>query len=286
MFEEDFEAVLGARAAAETGLRIGDSFYGTHGLVAIRGSEVHDDFPYEVVGILGRTNGPDDRAIFTTLESVWVVHDAEEEAHGRAPGGRAPGSFLEGFDTVYERRDREVTAVLVQLNSPGFRIIMQREINDNTESMAAVPINEMLRLYRMVLEPMHRVLLIVAWLVVAVAALSVLATLYQSAERRRREIAVLRALGARGHEVFVLVLLEALLLSTMGVALGWFLGHGGAALGAGYLEGATGLALNPWRTTPAEWAALGTVWAVGVLAGLIPAWRAYRRLPAADLTNG
>ncbi|MCC5876083.1 MAG: ABC transporter permease [Candidatus Sumerlaeia bacterium] len=300
-FQADFEAVLGHEVARASGLGIGDTFVGTHGLVAVPGAELHDDFPYEVVGIMAPTGTSLDRAIYTTIESVWKVHEKEEELHRRLyGGGRNPATAAdEGDDedeegggvpwlampTVQDRATNDVTALLVQLELPGLRLWMVDEINRKTEAMGAVPINEVLRLWQRVLRPMERALLAVAWLVVVVASLGIVATLVQSAERHRRDWAILRSLGARRWEIFSLVLLESVLLTVLGILLGWGLGRGAIAVAGGHLRAATGFSVNPWVLDPVEFLALGTVFAVGILAGLIPALLAYRRRPAEDLSS-
>jgi putative ABC transport system permease protein len=293
---EDFDAVLGAEVAAATGLRVGDTFAGTHGIVALAGSEEHDNFPYTVVGILEPGGVHNDRAIFTSLEAVWAVHDydealhtqlfsgddEEEEEDAAEDDGDAGGFLFGGTGTI--KRGREVTAVLVQLRTPAMRLWMIDQIRNETESMAAAPLMEILKLTEQILRPMQRTLMAVAWLVVVVSALTILTTLYQSAERRRRDLAIMRALGAHPWESFALVLLEAVFITTLGIALGWLLGHGGVALGAGLLQRETGLAVAPWVTSREELRAFGVVLASGVVAGLLPALLAYRRPPASDLT--
>ncbi|MBI5154583.1 ABC transporter permease [Candidatus Poribacteria bacterium] len=162
---------------------------------------------------------------------------------------------------------------------------MAAEINDSTESMAAIPVNEMLRLYKQVLGPMQRALLAVAGVVVCVAALTVLATLYQAAERRRRDLAVMRALGAHPREIAIMVLLEAFLLTLLGLLAGWMIGHGLIAAASGPLRESLGFSINGWSSGLDEWQALGIVALAGLAAGVLPAITAYRRPPADDLAG-
>ena len=278
-FQNDFEAVVGAQVARQTGLKLGDAFVGTHGLVVTPGSSEHKAFPYKVVGILAPGSGASDRAIFITLASVWQIHAQEAELHRKLAG-------VVSTTTTAHDNHLEVTAVLLRLKSVGLRYGMVQEIQKRTESMAAIPVNEMLRLYQQVLAPMQRALLAVAALVVLVSALSITATLYQSAERRRRDLAVLRALGAHPREIFVLVLLEAFLLTLMGLALGWGMGHGALAVAGPYLRDALGIGVSPWSVDRLETMALGVVALGGWLSGLLPAVLAYRREPVNDLTLG
>jgi putative ABC transport system permease protein len=272
LFNADFEVVLGAQVAQTTHLKVGDTFAGTHGLVSMPGSEEHKEFPYKVVGILEPTGTAQDRAIFGSLSSVWRIHDREAEIHdaikGTAPKPAPP---------------RETTAILLRLKARGLRLWMADDIRKNTEGMPAIPVNEILRLYQNVLEPMQRTLLTVAGAVVIVACLTVLTTLYQSAERRRRDVAIIRCLGGRRYEVGLLMLLEATLLGLTGIAGGWLLSHGLLMAGADMIREKAGLLINAWSVDALELEALALVALCALFAGLVPAFSCYRRTPAHDL---
>lgn len=273
VFEDRFEVVVGSQVAATTGLDVGDRFFGTHGLIDVPGGEVHRDFPYQVSGVLAPTGSAQDRAIFGTLESVWEIHETEERMH----------SAIQGSATLFGRQQREATAILIRLSTPGLRLWMADEIRDRSDGIAAVPINEILRFQRGVIGPVQRALLFVAAAVVVVACLSTLATLHQAAERRRRDIAIIRSLGAVRKEVAALVFTEGLLLTGIGVALGLLLGHSGLAMASETLRNATGLILRPWRLPSTELVAIGAIVLCGSAASLIPAILCYGRTPIGDL---
>lgn len=279
LFKDDFEAVIGHDVARSTGLSLGDTFYGTHGLASIAGSEEHQEFPYTVVGVLEPTGMSNDRAIFTTLSSVWAVHAKEEAAHDRLRQGE------EAEEAEITKENAEVTAILLRFHAPGIRMFLANDINRNTEAMAAVPINEMLRLFQNVLAPIEKTLLFVAYLVAVVASLTVIATLYQSTERRRRDLAILRTLGAHSWEVGLIVLFEALLLTAIGIIAGWLLAHGALSFAEPLLRERIGVSVQAWGIQTAEIQALGLVALFGVVAGLIPAMLIYRRTPVNDLTD-
>ena len=273
VFEDRFEVVLGSQVASSSGLGIGDSFFGTHGLVEVPGAEVHRDFPYRVSGILAPTGTAQDRAIFGTLESVWEIHETEDRLHSAIQGT----ALLEG------RKEREATAILVRLKTPGLRLWMADEIRKETDGIAAIPINEILRFQRGIVGPVQRALLAVAAAVVAVSCLTVLVTLHQAAERRRRDIAILRSIGAVRAEVAALVFTEGLLLTGGGILVGLLLGHGGLALSVGPFRETTGLVLNPWQIPSSELVALGVMAGCGAIASLFPSISCYRRTPIEDL---
>jgi len=271
-FKADFEVVLGAQVATSTGLRIGDTFAGTHGLVQMPGSEEHGEFPYQVSGILAPTGTAQDRAIFGTLRSVWIIHDKEHKLHAAIQGtaSRAQSPL-------------EVTAVLIRLKARGLRLWVADDIRNHTEGMPAIPINEILRLYQNVLEPMQKTLLAVAAMVVTVAFFTVLVTLFQAAERRRRDIAIIRCLGGRRREVSTLIFLEAVFLTLGGVLGGWLLGHGLLAAVVPMIRERTGMLIEPWSCDRAEITALLVIAAAGCLSGILPALGGYRRTPTQDL---
>ena len=133
---------------------------------------------------------------------------------------------------------------------------------------------------------MQRALLAVAALVVVVSVLTVMTTLYQAAERRRKDIAIIRTLGGRRWEVFVLSVAEAMLLSLIGIALGALLGHGGLALAGHVWQASSGITLGAWSVDGMEALLLSVVFLCGSFAGLVPALVSYRRSPSGDLHGG
>lgn len=287
VYKEPFDVVLGASVAAQTGLKLGGSFAGTHGLVSVPGSAEHGEFPYRIVGILKPSGTAQDRAIFAPLESIWRIHEAEETTHNAVKGLTAAEN-AGGTNTKAEGKGvrDEITAVLLQLKAPGLRLWLADEIRNGTESMPAIPMNEVLRLYENVLTPMQRALLAVAALVVVVSVLTVMTTLYQAAERRRKDIAIIRTLGGRRWEVFVLSVAEAMLLSLIGIAFGALLGHGGLALAGRMWQASSGITLGAWSVDGTEAALLSVVFLCGSFAGLVPALVSYRRSPSGDLHGG
>ena len=273
VFQDRFDVILGSQVAQASGLEIGDSFFGTHGLIEVAGAEVHRDFPYRVSGILAPSGTAQDRAIFGTLKSVWEIHETEDLLH----------SAIQGSAIMADHKTRETTAILVRLETPGLRLWMADEIREGTDGIAAIPINEIMRFQQGILGPVQQILLAIAGVVVAVSCLTVLITLHQAAERRRRDIAILRSLGAYRREVATLVFSEGLLLTGGGILLGLLIGHGGMAIAVDYFREATGLILNPWRIPSDELYALLIMALSGALASTFPAISSYRRTPIDDL---
>jgi len=260
LHDKPMEAVLGAEVAARTGAGVGGTFAGAHGIGG-EGKE-HADAPYTVVGVLEKTSSVLDRLVLTSIESVWQVH---EEHQG--PEDDADRKALE--------EAREVTVLLVQYASPLAAAMLPRQINSQSELQAASPAYETARLFRIVGVGVEALRAFALVLILA-AGLSVFIALYTALEERRYDLAVMRTLGASRGKLFGLLMTEGVVLSLLGAAIGLGLGHAlASALGA-WLE-----AEQHYSVSGLEWRA-EELWlvvvalGVGVLAALLPAWRAYR----------
>jgi putative ABC transport system permease protein len=260
LWEKPMEAVLGAEVAARTGASVGSTFAGAHGIGG-EGDE-HKEAPYTVVGILAHSSSVLDRLVLTGIESVWQVH---EEHQG--PEDEADRKALE--------EAREVTVLLVQYASPFAAAMLPRQINAQSELQAASPAYETARLFRIVGVGVEALRAFAAVLIVA-AALSVFIALYTALEERRYDLAIMRTLGASPAKLFGLLLAEGVALALLGVLVGLALGHAlVAALGA-WLESQQQYAVSALQWRPEELWLVAVALGVGVLAALLPAWRAYR----------
>jgi len=288
-FAKDMEAVIGGEVARETGLKLGQEFFGTHGMMEIPGAQVegHKHIAYKVVGILKITGTPNDRAIYTPLSSVWSIHKHDDTpapaTAGAAPIAAAPAHADDDED---ERgMDRGVTAVLIQLNSPALRFQFIDFVNTAYNAMAVNPLTQIKNLYDQVLGFAKAILLGIGYLVVVISALSILIGLYLSILQRKRDLAIMRALGASKPEIFGSVIVEALLVTLLGIGSGWILGIV-SCWGFGiYLAREFGLVVNAFHMPNELLQAFATVACVGILAGIIPAWQAYRTDVARDLSE-
>ena len=248
-FDKPMEAVLGSMVAERMKLKIGDTFVGTHGFV--EGGHVHGSHPYTIVGILERSGSPNDRAIFTDLESVWDVH-----THDHGEDDQEHGDHEE----LHDPRS-EVTAVLVKLASPALRFEYERLINERFNAMAVVPVNE----------------------VVVVSSLTIMLGLYMAILQRKRDLAIMRALGATRGEVFGSILIEALLVTGLGLVVGWVLGAV-VCWGLGiYLTKQFGFHVNAVSFSADLITSYSIVLLMGLAAGLLPAIQAYRTGVAENL---
>lgn len=263
MFKAPLEAVIGAEVAANTGLAVGNSFIGSHGLGAE--GHAHGDTPYQVTGVLASCSCVLDRLILTATESVWRVH--EKAIEGDTP--------LDAEDKKAIEDEREVTMALIRYKSPLAAVSFPRFVNTTTNMQAAAPAIEITRLLRMVgvgtdvLRGFGAVLLLTA-------GLSVFIALWNAVRERRADLAMLRMLGASPQKVAGLLVCEALWLALLASVLGLFLGHLLTAAVGYLLQAEKSLPVTGWIWLVEEWAIPATAAVVAVLAALIPAIAAYR----------
>jgi putative ABC transport system permease protein len=265
LFEADFEAVVGSRAAREQDLAIGDSFSPAHGVEAGLEEDVHEQAEHVVVGILRPSNTAFDGAILTSVSSVNAVHGAhahdEDEAHE---------------DEAHE--DEEglvVTAVLVRPTGFAEANLLWQDFYSGTEAQAVFPGAELGGIFDL-LDQAQELLLGVGWLAALMAALTLFLAVFSAGAARERLLAIMRALGASRFSVSRVVLLESMLIALVGAILGRVLGYGVAVALAGQIAGDSAVPVSIAYLPSLEvWLWLLPL-AVGLVAGAIPAWQAYR----------
>ena len=259
LWSAPMEVVLGATVARKLGLRLGDSFVGSHGLGA--GGHAHGDSAYTVVGVLAANASVLDRLILTDTASVWKVHEDYSAADDE--------------DRKAMEEEREVTMALVRYKSPLAAMSFPRWVNTSTEMQAAAPALEVTRLLHM-LGLGTDVLRAFAGMLLLTAGLSVFIALWNAVRERRGDLALLRMLGAPPARIAALLLTEALWLGLMAALLGLALGQC-FVLALGWMLGLDQSLLLTGALWPAEllWVpalALG----VSLGAALLPALGAYR----------
>lgn len=289
-----FEGVLGALAASRTGLKVGDTFRPTHGVSDDGQGHEHDAF--KVVGILEPTGTPNDRALFINIEGFYLLenhakpngsgtkgkpavaggHEAHEAAHEHRDGEAHEGHDHEHGPTPLPEEQRELTAVLVRSSSPAASIQLPNLINEGSAAQAVMPVREIRGLFDVIVGPIETVLLALTGLIVVVSGVGILVSIYNSMSERRREIAVMRALGARRSTVRTIVLLESMLLSLTGGLVGWFLGRALIAALSPAIAARTGVVIGFAPLIPAELALVPALILLSALAGYLPAMTAYR----------
>lgn len=278
-FDGVFDAVVGAEVAARLGYAPGARIVLSHGTGEFTAA-AHDDKPFTVTGVLARTGTPVDRSVLVSLAAIEAIH-LDWQGGSRIPGMEIPAQFVTKFDLTPKR----VTAALIGLERRSTVFRVQREINtsEGEPLLAILPGVTLDELWRVV-GVIERVLLAVSAFVVAVGLAGLVATLVSSLSARRRELAILRALGAGPGDVFVLLMTESVLLAMAGCVLGsafpWLLSVGIAP----WLMARHGVQLVTRIVDQNELMWLAGVLAAAVLASVIPAWRAYRHSVADGMT--
>lgn len=245
------EAVVGSFVAQKLGLKRGDKFHPYHGL-NFDEKKAHEE-EYVVVGILEPSNTPADRVIWIPLEGVQKM----------------TGHAVEAAE--------QISAVLVKLRNPIAGHMLDTQINrKDTRLTFAWPIGTVMADLLSKISWFDRVLEFVACLVAVVAAGSILASIYNSMNERRRQIAILRALGARRGFVSTSIVLEAVAIAVLGMALAFIIYIAITSAVAAVIRAQTGVVIDPWIFHGVMlWASAGLI-ALAALAGLVPALKAYR----------
>lgn len=319
-FENENEAVIGSDVAEKTGLKIGDSFIGSHGVEAYEYAEEHDEHNFVVTGILQKTFTPNDKVIFIPMESVWDMHyhgvenvkgatdttkTNSHSGHGHLHGHShnntkeqknvVKDSISNGSnsnDSSYVSsgipEDRKtITSVLVSLKSPIYFDLLRRQINDDKfhgmNAQAVIPVMEIMQLFE-IIGNINSVLLIVAYLVIFVAVISILVSIYNSINERKRDIAIMRALGANKGMIFGIIILEGLFISLGGAVLGLLIGHLAVYVFSPLISAKTGILITGMTFNIFElYLVLGTI-ILAMLVSILPAVKAYRTDAAKNLS--
>lgn len=283
LWEAPLEVTIGSRVAEREGLKIGDTFYSTHGLDINEDLEHDDAGAFQVVGILKPSGTVIDQLILTAPESIWDVHD-----HAPAPTtaieDHSEGDHdhdhdhEEGHDhaavPLHERVDKDITAILVNFKARNAMTLnLPRTINENTNLMAANPSYEISKLFDQ-LGLGEQVLRWLAYIIIGVSFLSIFISLFNSLKDRKYELAIMRTLGASPGKLFTLIIFEGLLLAVLGYILGILLSHVGIELIGQFVKKADRYGFTGMTFLPGEYLLLLGALFVGLLAAIIPAWQA------------
>jgi putative ABC transport system permease protein len=304
-----FEAVVGSIVASRAGLKLGDEINPTHGL----GSEGHKHEGFKVVGILKPTGTANDRAVFINIEGFYLLeghasHEEEEKsleatAVTRTSTDDAATEADEGHedhahqDEAHEHQhamaalpldQREVTSILVLCKVVQGPLILDAFINKANDPLAqsVAPTREITMLMDRIVGPVRVVLLVLTVLIVIVAGISILVSIYNSMSERSHDIAVMRALGASRGAVMGIILVESILLAVGGGLIGILLGHGMIGLVSPYVLERTGVALRWFHFDWRELVLIPGLLVLAALVGFLPALAAYRTDVAKALAAG
>jgi len=262
LWQRPMEAVLGATAAQTLGLKLGDTFMGSHGLS--EQGELHADHPYTVTGILQPTHSVIDRLILTPLESVWNIHNDHDHEHNRTE---------ENEDEPHHAQD--ITAILITYTQRAAALHFPQYINRNTELLAASPAFEMTKLLHVLGIGTDTLSFIGAGIIV-IAMAHIFVGLLQAVRQRQRDLAILRVLGTARTTIVWMIVLEASFIASVGAILGTLLGHATIDYLGHTLESVKDLGLTGRIFSPTIIPIWIAVLVAAMLASLIPAWQAYK----------
>jgi putative ABC transport system permease protein len=274
-----FDAVIGADVARQLGYQLGQQVVIAHGLGAVSFMS-HDDKPFVIRGILKKTGTPVDRTVHVGLEAIEAIH-ADWQSGTRLRGQEITADQVRQMDLT----PKAITAVLVGLKSRAASFRLQRALNEYPEEplSAIIPGVALQQLWDLV-GVVEIALLAISGFVVLGGLLGMLTAILTSLNERRREMAILRSVGARTWHIFGLLVSEAGLLAAAGVALGFATLYLLLAGAAPLIEERFGIfvAVRP----PGEWDLTIAAVVVGaaLLMGVVPAWRAYRNALSDGLT--
>jgi putative ABC transport system permease protein len=269
IMDDIFDTVIGADVAATLGYEISDPIVVAHGLASFT---EHEDQPFRVSGILGKTGTPVDRTVIVNLEAIEAIH-VDWQSGAQIPGQSTPADVLRQMDL----EPQAVTAALVGVKNRLQVFGLQRSINEYPQEplLAILPGVALQELWQIV-GIAETALIGVSAMVVVTALIGMMATIFSSLNERRREMAIFRAMGARPRVILGLLVLEAVVMAALGAILGLILLYVGLFIGQPLIDSAFGCWLPIEPPTLRElWVLLGVV-ASGAMVSMVPALRAYR----------
>jgi putative ABC transport system permease protein len=304
VFTKPMQAVVGARVAAETGLKMNASFAGSHGLT--ESDDVHEDTPYNVVGVLKPTGTVLDRLILTPVESVWKVHGSEAHHHHEHEGDaheehehkhheehdhEKHADHDEDEHEAHEKHGNEIeasdeiTALLITFNSKIAAMSLPREINRGTSMQAASPAFETARLLSLLGMGLDT-LRFFGGLLMASAVIGMLVAIYQSMQERKYDAALMRVMGASKGMLVKQVLIEAGLLLAAGILLGLVISHAALAALPMLAHSLKDIGFAPLHFLNTEIMVAAGLFVSGLVVALLPALAAYRVDVSRTLARG
>ena len=270
-FADVYDTVLGADVARSLGYALGDEIVLSHGLVSVDFAD-HDDKPFTVVGILAKTGTPVDRTVHVSLAGIEAIHVDWRD-------GARSGVTLDAEQALkFDLTPASITAFMVGLESRSLTFRVQRQINEHGgEPMSAIIPGVTLAEFWRTISVVEQVLFVISGFVLVAGFLGMLTTILSTLNERRREIAVLRAIGARARHVVQLIVLETLLTAVAGCVLGVAMLYALLALARPIVTRRFGVDLALSWLDATQLLILASVIVGAVVVGLIPGFVAYRR---------
>lgn len=298
MFEKNFEVVIGNEIATKLNLKVGDSFFGSHGDAAE--GEVHEDFKYKITGIAAPTGSVIDNLILCTIPSVWQMHGSHEEenpAHGEEGHVHEEGEHIHTEacnhghehdhheDMTLDEPNMEITAVLLKFRNKMGIVMWPRIIAQNTKMQAASPAIEVNRIFSLFGVGLTA-LQYLAYAIMLISGISIFIALYNRLKERKYEFALMRINGASRTQLLSLIMMESLILCFVGFVFGTIFGRFALQFISNTAEDDFKMAFNPFELVwDKEMALFSATMIVGIIAALIPAIKAYKLNISKTLAN-
>lgn len=301
-----FDTIIGAEVARQNKWDIGSQFTIVHG--GAESGHVHDE-KFTVVAVLAPTGTANDRTVFLNLDGFYAIagHEksvAEIEKRLRDFYAADPERLAEGLKQLEEVKKeeaipghhhhhaapaamKEVTAILVKTRpeAPSDAIFLSAELQKGFQAMAVNPVRPIQRLVTGLLGNIQKAMVVLTAMIILVSGVGIFVSIYNSMSDRRREIGIMRALGAGRMHVFGIVLAESALLCVGGGIIGWLVGHGLAITASPWVIRQTGLLINPWALNSWEAVLFPVLVGLAALVGFLPALTAYRTNVAEALSS-
>ncbi|NWL15170.1 ABC transporter permease [Pseudoalteromonas sp. Scap03] len=260
------EVVIGSEVASKLAYKIGDEIVISHGM-GNTSFHHHDDNPFKVIGILKPTGTPVDKTLHVPLAAIELIHGGGHHKHN---------DHHDHSNHALVGHPKQITAFLMGFDSPLYTLQIRRNINQYKQEplLAIMPTVTLKELWEM-LAIIEKILLLFSFVVVIISLLGMLTTLLANLNQRRRELAILRSVGARPWQLFSLISIESLLTTFLGCLVGCTLFYALMGTTAGYLQSQTGVSINISMLSDYELTLIGVIMAAGFIIGLIPATRAY-----------
>ena len=271
-FEDLFDAVIGSELASLLKYKVGDEIILAHGTGPVELNQEHGNTPFRISGILSKSGTPVDRAVLVSMEAIEAIHVGwETGSYQKDKIAQSPENLRK-----MKLKPKAATALYVGLKSRMQTFSLQRWINTYPEeSISAVLPGVAFGQLWALIGNVETALLLISSLVVFIAILGMLISILASLNERRREMAILRAIGANPFEVFALLAFEATTIAVMGIILGFVSVYGVMTLLQPFIENITGLYIEVAMPSFTEWLIVIAIVFASIVAGIIPAIRAY-----------
>jgi putative ABC transport system permease protein len=268
-----FDVVLGAEVATRLHYKVREKIVLSHGISDGASLLDHADKPFRIVGILAKTSTAIDRSLYITLEGMEAIHIDWQNGAPPLPGQETPVEKI----TKENIKVDQITAFLLRNKSRMQSIYLQRDINEykGEPLLAIIPGVTLSQLWQ-VMSYAEDGLRLITFFVIASGFLGMLIALYTSLNERRREMAILRALGARPLNILALLVLESSVLTVVGITLGVSFIYLLIWVCRPIVESQFGIFIPLNLPTSLEWVYMSAIVVLGTVTGLVPAWRAYK----------